>query len=174
MALLSADSRPTTKLDARTTFTFTRYTPLEEIFAYWQQQLGVAVLVDWPSLLAEGVSPRLQIACAVKGEPWHQALDTVLDPLGLGWRPVDKDTIEITTSQVIHEQPQLKFYSLDTYNKQADEPTLTQAKKWLDKHRTSTADGPAAALLIDPPSNTLIANQPTAAHRRLEQWLSGQ
>ena len=38
-------------LHGQARFTFSRYTPLSEIFSFWQQQLGLALLVDWSAVL---------------------------------------------------------------------------------------------------------------------------
>jgi hypothetical protein len=110
-------------LQEQTTFTFSRYTPLKEIFAYWQQQLGLALLVDWSAILGDSsllqhasielqqelagrreepsIGPATPVACAVAGLPWHQALDAILEPLGLAWQAIDGTALQITSAEVV-------------------------------------------------------------------------
>lgn len=172
LSLLSASGRLAEKLDTRTTFTFSHYTPLCEIFTFWQQQLGVAVLVDWPAALVEQAGPQTQIACSVINKPWPAALDAVLEPIGLGWRAVDNETIEITTARVVHEQPWLKFHALDRHGKQGSTEMLARLRQLLDDRRAIASNRSPAALLFDPASNMLLAYEPAANGRRLEKWLS--
>lgn len=91
------------RLAAPAVFTFTRYTPLREIFRHWQEETELAVLVDWPELATQGLWPPTRVACSQHDVPWNEALDAVLEPLGLGWRAVDGRTIQITTAALAAE-----------------------------------------------------------------------
>jgi hypothetical protein len=91
-------------------FTFSHETPLAEVFLYWQTEMGLPVFVDWPALATAKLWPESSITCRIANEPWHIALDKVLEPLGLGWRAVSGGGIQITSREVIDTEPVLDIY----------------------------------------------------------------
>lgn len=100
------------RLGAPATFSFPARTPLREIFRYWQEETGLAVLADWPALEHLGLWPRSLASLSSGGKPWSESLDTVLKPLGLGWRAVGARAIQITTLETLRDEPQLEVYRL--------------------------------------------------------------
>ncbi|MBX3424354.1 MAG: hypothetical protein KF688_01620 [Pirellulales bacterium] len=98
------------RMTALATFTFTDFTPLREVFRHWQEELEVAVLVDWPALAGLDLTPQTRIACSRHGVPWDEALDAVLAPLGLGWAAVDGRTIEITSLATLADRRETHLY----------------------------------------------------------------
>ncbi len=103
------------RLTAPATFTFSHETPLAEVFHYWQGEAGLPIFVDWPSLATVKLWPDSHITCAITNEPWQDALDTVLAPLGLGWRPAPGGAIQITSRARIETEPQLEIYPAGTW-----------------------------------------------------------
>lgn len=111
--LLSSRSYNATVAEQLTTpaiFTFSHETPLAEVFQYWQGEMGMPVFVDWPALATVKLWPESQMTCRIANEPWHTALDKVLEPLGLGWRAVSGGGIQITSRQMIESHPVLDIY----------------------------------------------------------------
>ena len=152
------------RLAAPAVFTFSQYAPLREIFRYWQEELEVAVLVDWPALEGERLWPNTRIACSAADKTWGEALDSVLQPLGLGWRAVDRNTIELTTLAKIRTEPQLELYEI------APDASLN-AEQLIDRVQSlarANADSQVTpAIVYDAKSRVLLVRQPAALHRRL-------
>lgn len=154
------------KLAASTTFTFTQLTTLDEIFAHWQTELGAPLLVDWPALAELNRRPATVIAYAIVEEPWHDALDKVLAPLGLGWRAATGGALEITSATKIQNELQLELF------------TVSQAGQTLIADLRSVANGSganqAAAIVYDPQGKVVIASQPASALRAIYRQLRDQ
>jgi len=153
------------KLQAPTTFTFSHETSLDEIFGYWQAELDLPLLVDWPALAEEGLWPPSRVTCAIADRPWREALDQVLAPLGLSWRAVSGGAIEITSAAKVDEQPVLELYTL-----QRAPDDIEQVLSEL-RTLTESDDLRLTALLYDSTGNVLCALQPATAHRRILRWL---
>jgi hypothetical protein len=151
------------RLSAPTTFTFADYVPLRGVFRYWQEEMQVAVLVDWPSLETERLWPNTRIACAAAGKPWAESLDTVLEPLGLCWRAVDPRTIQITSRDAAARQPEVEVYRL---NKDANaNPEQLMARL---KDAAAANDSPtSSAIIFQPITRLLLVRQPPAVHRQI-------
>ncbi len=165
LSILSAGGAFAGKLNKPVTFTFSRYTPLQEIFVYWGQQLDVAILVDWPALMAGQSGPQTRIACSVTDQPWHAALDAVLSPIGLAWRRIDDETLQITTSQVASSEPQLEFYALESFGIKGGVDLIAELQGQIDQQRAAAISPSDAILMIDLKSNILLARQPAVIQR---------
>lgn len=160
------------RLDAPTTFAFTTPTPLREVFRYWQEESGVAVLADWPAIAELRLSPQSRLSCSAGPKPWGSALDDVLHSLGLGWRAVGPRTIEITSQKKVDQEPMLEVFPL------VGKATI-DSTKLLDEIERITADetqqgkkAPAIASWCDARNRILVVRQPAAGQRRLARWLA--
>jgi hypothetical protein len=154
------------RMQAPSTFTFTQYTPLREVFRYWQRELDMALLVDWPAASAERLWPETRIACSASDKPWAEAMDSVLQPLGLGWRAVDGRTIEITTLDKVRREPQVEVYRVIAG---ADAEPLT-AK--ITEIAAANDPASAPAIAYDAASQLLVVRQPAAVHRQIVATMS--
>ncbi|QDT00091.1 hypothetical protein [Adhaeretor mobilis] len=158
------------RLSAPATFTFSHYTPTCEVFRFWQNELGLALLIDWPALATVDIEPRTRITCSSNDKPWHEALDDSLTPLGLSWRAVDGRTLQITSIEVASQSPQLEFYSL----KSTVKLHANQVEDHLDRLTKDTTLVFSPEVYIDKGSNTLVVRHSSAAQRKLAQWLTEQ
>ncbi len=172
-ALLAAWAQAA-KLDERlagpATFTFSRPTPAREIFRWWQDELGVAVLVDWPALDAVRVAPLTRLTAGAAGQSWGEALDAALKPLGLGWRRVDARTMEITTLDKVEREPTLEFYRLAAGAESRQDEILARAQRPAANGVAN--DVAAGAAFCDAARRVLIVRQPAATQRKLAAWLA--
>lgn len=161
------------KLTAPATFSFTRFTPLGEVFRYWQQELQTPILVDWPALAEEGLSLRSTVACSVDGKPWHEALDEVLAPLGLGWRAAFDGAIVISAQQALHENLHWEIYPLQKELGSSDRPLLNElqatAKQYAETHGINNT-----AMHYPTESNVLMLRQPPAMEWEVYRQLRGR
>jgi len=156
------------RLRASTTFTFSHYTSVSEVVRYWQQELGIPILVDWPALATVSLWPNSRIACAAENKPWSESLDQVLEPLGLGWRAVAGGAIEITSAKKVQTELQLELYRLE-------QELGDQADRVLSELRSIGENGIAgkgpASIAYDPAGKVLMVLQSASAQRLVYQWL---
>lgn len=160
------------RLSTNTTFTFLPWTRLTEVFRHWEEASGVTVLVDWASLAELELGPASPVACSNVDRTWDEALEAILEPLGLGWWAVDGRTIQITSRDARDRILQVEFYpvpqsKLDQY---ADTDTLAASlRRDLEKVAGTARHGgaPRFDLEFDPASNRLIVLGPAEVHRQL-------
>ncbi len=163
------------RFSADTTFTFLPWTPLRDVFDYWQTTTGVTVLVDWGELADAELAPTTPVACAVADRPWGEAIDAVLEPLGLAWRAVDGKTIQITTLDAASRVRQIEFYPVTEplLAQYADHDALVTAL--VNQAKTqATGDTATIDVALDEPSDRLIVRAPAAVQRHLTAWLASQ
>jgi hypothetical protein len=155
-------------LASRTTFTFSEYTPLSEVVRFWEDQSGLAILVDWPSLQSVGLWPQSQIACRALDKPWSEALDEILAPLDLSWRVVDSHTLQIASSTRHLATTTIAWYHLP-------EPPTDPVAGWRARIEQLVAATPGApekwSVVWDAPSERLIVRQCPAVQRRIARML---
>jgi hypothetical protein len=102
--------------------------------------------------------PQTQIACSAADKPWCDATDSVLAPLGLAWRAVDRGAIEITTAAKVAGEPVLEVYGV---SEAADGEALVAGVRAL------TVGGDARGILFDDAADVLMVCQPAAVHRKI-------
>lgn len=172
-ALIGAEAAPIAlaeRLSAPATFTFSQYTPLREIFRHWQEEMQVAVLVDWPALADLRLWPNTRIACSSTDKSWDKALDEVLTPLGLAWRAIDKRTIEITTQEKAATAPVVEIYRLRPEALGNGEDLAEEVNEIA-----ASAGSPAeaqTATVVDAAHGLLIVRQPATIQRAIAIWLA--
>ena len=86
---------------------------MREVIEHWRRASGLVILVDWHSLADVELGPRSQIECSATNRSWRDALDGVLEPLGLAWAPTGVDTIWIASRKRIESVQKVEFYPLD-------------------------------------------------------------
>ena len=151
------------KLERSATFTFSQYTPIDDIFVHWQTELGVPLLVDWPALEVAELCPTTTITCAINSQPWSIAFEKILEPLGLGWRATLSGAIEITAAEKVQTELQLEIY-----------PLRSDFEGGIDQLRLLAKSQPGGVMLYDPSGKVLIALQPATAHREISRALRQQ
>ncbi|TWT77956.1 hypothetical protein Pla123a_17550 [Posidoniimonas polymericola] len=171
-AALLATEPPLARLESplsrSATFSFISPTPLAEVLDYWRDATGLEIVVDWASAAASRIGPQTLVRCSSREQPWRDALDGVLHPLGLGWRVVDARTLQIATRQdAAVGIESTEFYPLA---KSADG---SQAAEELTAELTAMAglNGPASVVRYDAPSHSLLIRTCDANHRVAYDWL---
>jgi hypothetical protein len=71
---------------------------------------GTTLLVDWLAIDAREAWWEVKGSLAVDSEPLSEALDELLQPLGLTYRVIDADTLEITARNVVTAKLEVEFY----------------------------------------------------------------
>lgn len=161
-------------LDRSATFTFTSWTPLAEVIRYWQDASGLNVLVDWAALGEVALGPTSLVVCSVADVPWHEALDTLLLPLGLTWRAVDARTLQITTIEEAERLRTVEFYPVaDLVRSEAGGASVlvaTLKARLSGQLGQSTADD--CQFVIDAGSGYLLVRANAGIHRVLAAHLA--
>lgn len=147
-------------LDRRTTFSFVTWTPLLQVVRHWERESKLTILVDWSALADVQLAPASTIACAVEGVSWREALDAVLEPLGLAWVPVDETTMQITSRAAAEAHEYVDFYPVASGDSEA---LATQLRESMPDGGTIVPDGA---------SRSLIVRANSAGHRHIATQLS--
>ena len=174
-ALVGAEAAPVAlaeRLSAPATFTFSQYTPLREIFRHWQEEMEIAVLVDWPALANLRLWPNTRIACSAADKPWDAALDEVLTPLGLAWRPIDKRTIEITTVEKAALAQLVEIYRLNPEALAGVDDLASTLKQVVADVASSPTEATGEAIVLDGAHSLLLVRQPATAQRLIAARLA--
>ena len=154
-----ANQRLQAPLAKQTTFTFSQFTPIDEVFVHWQTALGVPLLVDWPALADADIRPESTVACAIIHEPWTTAFEKILAPLGLGWRATTDGAVEITSAEKVEHEMQLELYPL--------KPNADVQVEQLSRNLNNSQ----GKLILGPARKVLFALQPATQQRVLFQQL---
>lgn len=178
-ALLSVESpyqRLSTKLDEHTTFTFLPWTRLTEVVRGWQEMTGLTILADWGALADAELGPSSPVACSAVDRPWHESLDGVLEPLGLGWWAVDGETIQITSLAALEKIQRIEFYQVPAKLRASfasNQALVDSLQKELVEAGGKQGKPTQTHIEADGPSGRLVVLATPRAHRHLSQRLGG-
>ncbi len=174
-SLLSVDSpyqRLSEKLSQNTTFTFLPWTRLADVVRNWQEQSGLLIFIDWNALAEAEFGPSSPVACSANDRSWEQALDGVLEPLGLAWWAVDSGSIQITTPAALEKIERIEFYQVPQKLRASfasDQALIESLQKGL---RDAAGKPLPVRMEIDAPSGRLIVLASPIAHRQLSKRLA--
>ncbi len=143
------------RLTRPTTFAIVDWTPLSDVFDYWQDSSGLELLVDWRELSTIDLRPLSTIAASADRVPWGVALQDCLVPLDLGWIPVDRESLQITTAAAAANHRWIEFYRAgDLVKLAARQQTADGLREALAER--CDAESMAQAILIDDPAGKQI------------------
>jgi hypothetical protein len=164
------------KLDARTTFTFLPWSRFADVVRHWQETTGRDFLVDWSALKDLEIGPDSTIACSARDRSYSDALDGILEPLGLTWWAANGDTIQITTIEAAKNIERVEFYEVpqNPRTQFANSDAMSEAllKEIGARRRDKRQLAPSARLQVDEPSGRLIVLADAETHRFLSARLS--
>jgi hypothetical protein len=147
-------------LNRRVTANFHEPAKLVEILAYLGQQAEIDILVDRQALGAAGLSDKSEISFTVENQPLTVALNDLLGPLKLGYRPIDAHTLQVTTLSALDARLELEFYPAGKLlSKNQSGPHLIEQIKTMVSPASWNNAGSLAAIYFDQPSATLIVLQ---------------
>ena len=101
------------KLEQARTVNFLPWAELRNVLRYVQQAWDVTVIVDWQSLADVQLEPTSLVACSVGEQTWDGFFQQVLEPLGLTWRPLDEETLQITSQATARMARWIEFYPVN-------------------------------------------------------------
>ncbi len=138
----------------------------------FKQPAGTEILVDRPALAAIGISENTTGKFDFKADKLAQgeALRQVLEPLGLAWRAVDANTLQITTQKAVAARLELEFYPVGRLLAgQAATALIERLKTGLPRATWGEGNG---AIYFDPPSKCLIVLQSQPVQMAIEALLA--
>ena len=160
-----------TTLGRRVPVSFSKPTPLAHILAALEKRGQATILVDWAQLRSEQISPQTLATIKAHDLPLTAALDSLLQPLGLGYRVVDGKLLQVTTGKAIAQRWELEFYPAANLVKRLTGPALlARLKASVGKESWKEAGGLASAV-IDEPSGYLLVVQSQPIQAAIGQLL---
>lgn len=172
---------PRATLTRRVTANFFQEVPLSRILSEWERQTGVKLLVNWRALSESGLVGEPRTTIVVNNEPIARALDQLLLPLGLSFRVVENDVIEIATRRFFNTILQVQFYPVgdllqalakELGSADAAEDVLLEAISGEVAGQTWADAGGPARMYVDKASQHLIVLQLQPVHAELEELLA--
>jgi hypothetical protein len=166
-------ARLTAKLGQRTTFTYVPWTRLADVLRDWQQRSGLTILVDWQALAGLELDPSSPISASAIARTWEDALDGILDPLGLAWWAVDGETIQITSGAASGRLARVEFFKLPSEVREqfANDVALVDELRRAAAKNDVIAEAPLEMEVV---SDHLITLASIKAHRFLTKRLAGK
>src|SRR5262249_35362660 len=119
--------------------------------------------------------PSSPVACSANDRTWQEALDGVLEPLGLTWWAIDGQTIQITSIAGLEKIERLEFYELPAKlrGEFADNQAIVNAIQKVSVSAPGEQHlATAARIQVDGPSGRLLVLASPAVHRELSRKFS--
>jgi hypothetical protein len=157
------------KLAPQITVNFPDDTPLLKILAYLSAKAELDFVVDWQSLRAVDTGPGVLTGLHIQNQRLDNTLTALVEPLGLAYRPIDSQTIEISTPEKLDALAVTAFYPLKTLltaGQSAD--AIAQRLRKEVSPESWQGKPPAAIAVADPISGTLIVRAPAGVLRAVD------
>lgn len=166
----SRTARSAGNLQKSVTLNYSRPNSFSRIVRRLAQEAGVSILIDWHAIAAAGWNPDAETTLSVNGQPLSLALNTLLQPMDLGYRIVDETTFQITTPAALNSVADVEFYPVgDIVSGGMDPESLM--KKVRESLPPETFNERDAALEFDAPSRCLLVRLPQSQQQSLEKLL---
>ena len=144
---------------------------LASILDQFKQPAGTEILIDRPALAAIGISENTAGKFKAENMPQGEALRQLLEPLGLAWRAVDANTLQVTTQKAVAARMELEFYPVA--KRLAGQPPaalIERIKTGLPG--AAWGEGGGGMIYFDPPSQCLIVLQSQPVQMAIEALLA--
>ncbi len=159
-------------LEHPTTVNLSTPLPLGEALGRIKPPGGVDLIVDWWSLAAVAMADNTQATLKVEKQPLRAALGQLLEPLGLAWRVVTPEMIQVSTPKAIAARPEIEFYPVGRLLAKEQPAALIARIKGRLGGATWGEGGGGGALEFDAPSRCLICLQSQPVQIALEALLA--
>ncbi len=128
-------------------------------------------------MAAAGLNENTPTKLRSEGQPQASVLNRLLDPLGLAWRAVDANVLQITSKAALAARLEIEFYPVG--KRLAGQPPaalIDQVKaavpdaSWTDGEQKPGI--PAGAIAFDPASQHVIVLQSQPVQAAVEAFLA--
>jgi hypothetical protein len=190
-ALTTQRDRAQKMLDQPVMVNFHEPAPLARILAYLTEATGSEILVNRAALAAAETSDRVETSLAAKKQPLGGALVELLRPLGLTYRTIGSEVIQVTTREAAEDRLALEFYPLETSLAKQEAGLAKQnsplplgegqgvrAASLLARVKSGVAPatwsdaGGSGEVYLDPPSQCLIVLQSQPVQAEVQRLLA--
>ena len=160
-------------LDRPVTVNFHEPAPLARILAYLSQVTGVDILVDRASLALADTSDQVEATLTARKQRLGEALTALLRPLGLTYRIVGDELIQVTTEEAAEERLELEFLPIGHWlDRGGSAERLAEQLKARVAPVSWSDVGGEADIYFDAPSGCLIVLQSQPAQAAIQQLLA--
>jgi hypothetical protein len=159
-------------LDRPITVNFHEPTPLAKILAFLSEATDSDILIDHVALAAAESSDRVEATLATQQKALGAALTDLLGPLGLTYRVVGAQALQVTTREGSDQRLDCEFYRIAPLIAKGIAPAklIERLKARVAPSTWSDVGGPAE-IGFDPPSACLIVLQSQSVQERIERLL---
>jgi hypothetical protein len=158
-------------LDRPITVNFHEPTPLHQIIAYLAKAAECQLPINRIALDAAETCDRVEGVLVARDTPLGTALHGLLTPLGLTYRVVDAQTLEITTRDAIEERMELEFYPVGPWTAKGTDPATIVERIKTDANGGWGESGGAGQIGFDPLSSRLLVLQSQPVQQAIERLL---
>jgi hypothetical protein len=171
--LASRFARVRTQLEKEISINFFHPTRLDQVTEILSKISKCRILIDWHSLHQEGWNSDTMVTMTVSDTPLDKALNELLEPMGLGYRCVDTDLLQITSSERLKRESQLEIYPVgDLIARRVTAVEIMAAVREAVGAELFSERGGPGSLAFDQRSGALLATFPQESQIVLEQALA--
>ncbi|MDP1561997.1 MAG: hypothetical protein Q8M16_11520 [Pirellulaceae bacterium] len=144
--------------------------PLRDIFQQIYKQSNVTVVVDWPSLIAEGWTPDTVVPIVVENQVVADVLQELSLDMGLSVRQLAPDVVSLLSDSAEEQYSNVEVYPVaDLCPSTREWPILGSRLNRLLEQDFNRYQ--SAYLYYDPDFKSIVARMPQSSHRRLHVYL---
>jgi hypothetical protein len=157
------------------TANFRQPAPLATVLTFLAGIAKSDILVDRVALAAVDTSDRVEASLTVQKEKLGVALAELLRPLGLTYRAIGPNTLQVTTREAAEEHMDLEFYPVGAWlAKGTSGPALIEQLKTQAPASTWSESGGAGEIYFDSPSQHVVVLQSQPVQATIEQFLTNK
>ncbi len=157
-------------LQQRITLNYLKPVPLREILNMIAEQGNLHILIDRPALASVGLSPRNRAMLRIEQGTIADALSQLLSPLGLTYRILEHDVIEVTSSEEAESRKTVEIhrYPPPEADESIDDLVATLKAMAPDSLETEGSD---TAFWVDEEADCLVLRESQPFQRMVRKWL---
>jgi hypothetical protein len=173
-------------LARRVALNFHEPAPLGRILAFLAKATESDILIDHAALAAAETSDCVEASLTVEKQPFGTVLDGLLRPLGLAYRAIGPNAIQVTGVEAAAERLELEFYPIGSRLAKEDTPLPlgegpgVRAAKLVERLKSEVAAptwtdaGGSGDVYFDAPSQCLIVLQSQPVQAEIERLLAAK
>jgi hypothetical protein len=145
-------------------------TTLGEVLKGFGERAEVKFLLDHRAMAAVGLSEKTEISYTVEKQSLESALDGLLRPLGLGFRAIDAQTLQVAPQKELDRLREWEIYSIGKMLK-----TDLTAQDLIERIKHSVVPSSwtsRGTIYYDAPSKSLIVSQTPTNQAALSRYLA--